>query len=149
MNKALKEQYLYAVFRFRRVGKVLAQGSDLNMTELIIMKDVADNASFPYNTIRTSEIQNELHITKSAISQAINSLEKKGYIEREVDISDRRRIIVKLTPTGEEVFQEAQSFVDEILDEAISRLGTENTKRLTTLLNQASDISEELKNEII
>ncbi len=147
MDRALKDQYLYAMFRFRRVGMILPQGSDLNMTELIIMKDVVDNSSFSDNSIRTSEIQRELHITKSAISQAINSLEKKGYIERKTDTADRRRIIVTLTPTGEEVFEEIKQNVNQIMEEAISRLGEENTKQLIVLLNQASDISEDIKNE--
>ncbi|OLS01924.1 MarR family winged helix-turn-helix transcriptional regulator [Tissierella creatinophila] len=149
MDKVLKEQYLYAMFRFTKVGMILPQKSDLNMTELIIMKGVAENSSFTDNNISTSEIQSKLHITKSAISQAINSLEKKGYIERKIDTADRRKIIVTLTQTGENSLNEIKEFVNQILEEAISRLGSENTKQLTVLLNQASDTFEDLKSEIV
>ncbi|MDY0235424.1 MAG: MarR family transcriptional regulator [Gudongella sp.] len=148
MDKALKDQYMNAMFRFKKAGMILAQRSDLNMTELMLMKGVAKNSLFSGDNMNLSEIHNKLHITKSAISQMMNSLEKKGYIEREIDKTDRRKVIVTLTRTGLDVLKEARESSNQIFEEIISRLGDENTKQLIELLDKVSDITEDLKNEI-
>ncbi len=130
MDKSLKEQYMQAMMRFRKICMILPQRSDLNMTELIVMKGIARNSSLSDNNTTVSEIQSKLHITKSAISQMMNSLEKKGYIKREIDKADRRKVIVTLTKVGKEVWKETKESADNNLEEFISRLGDEKTKQL-------------------
>ena len=71
MDKSLKEQYMQAMMRFRKICMILPQRSDLNMTELIVMKGIARNSSLSDNNTTVSEIQSKLHITKSAISQIL------------------------------------------------------------------------------
>ena len=149
MDKSLKEQYMQAMMRFRKICMILPQRSDLNMTELIVMKGIARNSSLSDNNTTVSEIQSKLHITKSAISQMMNSLEKKGYINREIDKVDRRKVIVTLTKAGKEVWKETKESADNNLEEFISRLGDEKTKQLIALLNDVSDISVEMKNDIL
>lgn len=39
------------------------------------------------------------------IAVVLNTLEKKGYITRAIDPSDRRRVLVSLTPAGAEYIQ--------------------------------------------
>ncbi len=78
----------------------------------------------------------------------MNSLEKKGYINREIDKVDRRKVIVTLTKAGKEVWKETKESADNNLEEFISRLGDEKTKQLIALLNDVSDISVEMKNDI-
>ena len=147
MDRSLKEEIVKALFRFRKVGMILPKSADLNMTELLVMRRIEEMSTLADNSINLSEIHCNLHITKSAISQMLNSLEKKGYIQRSIDVSDRRRVLVNLTENGTMVVKETKESVNNHLGEIVSRLGDENTKQLILLLEQVSDISEELKDQ--
>jgi DNA-binding MarR family transcriptional regulator len=145
MDKALKEQYMRAIIRFRKIALILPYSSNLSINELVVMRGLEDNCPYSEGSINISEIKSELHITKSAISQMMNSLEKKGFIERKIDTNDRRKIVVTLTQTGKDILEETKKSANNNLNKIISNLGDENTKQLINLLNQVSDISEELK----
>jgi DNA-binding MarR family transcriptional regulator len=65
----------------------------------------------------------ELGVTKQAISQVIDILVTRGYLERDTDPGDRRRIALDLTPRGHEVIDlviEACDDVDEQLSERLT-----------------------------
>lgn len=147
MDKNLKKQYMRAILRFRKVGMTLPQASDLNMTELVVMRGLEKNCSDSDSNTGIAEVQKQLHITKSAISQMMTSLEKKGYIERMIDPEDRRKRIATLTDAGKDVLNKTKDTTNHNLNEIFSSLGEENIKQFIDLLNQVSDISEELKKE--
>ncbi|MCK5149194.1 MarR family transcriptional regulator, partial [bacterium] len=54
-------------------------------------------------TMSVTEIARELEITHSAVSQMVTTLDKKGHIAFEVDENDRRRRLVCLTDSGQEL----------------------------------------------
>lgn len=145
MDKSLKKQYMRAILRFRKVGMTLPQASDLNMTELVVMRGLEKNCSDSNTGV--AEVQKQLHITKSAISQMMTSLEKKRYIERMIDPEDRRKRIVTLTDAGKDVLNKTKETTNYNLNEIFSSLGDKNIKQFIDLLNQVSDISEDLKKE--
>lgn len=136
-----------AILRFRKVGMTLPQASDLNMTELVVMRGLEKNCPHSDSNTGVTEVQKQLHITKSAISQMMTSLEKKGYIERMIDPEDRRKRIVTLTVSGKDVLNKTKETTNHNLNEIFSSLGDENIKQFINLLNQVSDISEDLKEE--
>lgn len=147
MDKNLKKQYMRAILRFRKVGMTLPQASDLNMTELVVMRGLERNCPNSDSNTGVAKVQKQLHITKSAISQMMTSLEKKGYIERMIDPEDRRKRIVTLTAAGKDVLNKTKETTNHNLNEIFSSLGDENIKQFINLLNQVSDISEDLKKE--
>lgn len=147
-DKDLKEKYMKAIIRFRKFGIILPHTSNLNVTELVVMRGLEENCPYSDNNISISEVQNGLHITKSAISQMMNSLEKKGFIERTIDTDDRRKIVVTLTEAGKDILSKTKESANHNLNEIISTLGDDKTNQFISLLNQVSDISEELKKEI-
>jgi DNA-binding MarR family transcriptional regulator len=146
MDTKLKREYIQVLFRFKKAGLDFPKISDVNMTELFVMAGISNNAFFKDKSIDLTEIQNLTHITKAAISLMFTSLEKRGYVIRETDRSNRRRITVELTTEGEKVLAEAQTQVDLMLDQTLSRLGEEKAWQLISLLHELSDISDELKN---
>ncbi|MCL2832839.1 MAG: MarR family transcriptional regulator [Treponema sp.] len=88
-----------------------------------------------------------LHITKPAVTYILNSLEKEGYITRSIDISDRRRIEIKLTGRGRELIKiHIQSF-EIFMNEVLTRFGENNSRTFIRLFNRLADIIEELKEE--
>jgi DNA-binding MarR family transcriptional regulator len=60
----------------------------------------------------------QLGISKQAVSQLIDTMVMRGYLERTPDAEDRRRMLITLTPRGEaaaEVSWRAATAVDEEL----------------------------------
>lgn len=47
-----------------------------------------------------SKIGHEMDVSSARIAQALNSIERKEFITRQIDTNDRRKIIVRLTPKG-------------------------------------------------
>ena len=60
-----------------------------------------------------SDIGKEMDVSSARIAQTLNSIEKKGFVTREIDVGDRRRVIVKLTAKGED---EDKRHFEEIME---------------------------------
>jgi len=60
------------------------------------------------------DISQEMDVSSARVAAALNSLEKKGLITRQIAQNDRRKILVGITPKGEELAQaQYQVAVDE------------------------------------
>lgn len=149
MENILKEQYVQLLFRFRKSGLDFPKISDINMSELFVMGSLPTDLLNVDKGISLSDIQSNIHVTKGAVSQIFNALEKKGYINREIDKTNRRRIIVTLTEEGNKVLENTKVQVEQKLEHIISRFGEKNMQQLIMLVNQLTDITDELKNEYI
>lgn len=147
MEKNIKDQFMQVLFRFRKSGLDSVKISDLNMTELFVMSNLSENLFNDDKSVDLAEIQNHTYVTKAAISKMFGTLEKKGYVIRETDKTNRRRITVEMTPSGKVAVDDAATRADEILELVISRLGEESTCQLILLLNRLSDIAEEVRTE--
>lgn len=149
MNGKLKDSLVRSIFRFKKVGFQFPPGSNLRMGELFVMRRIAENALNSDDNVYTADIQNGLHVTRPAISQMLNSLEDKGYICREIDERDRRRLIITLTSRGESILKAMKEYADRVIAETILRFGKDNTTQLISLLNRFADISDVLKSETL
>ena len=69
------------------------------------------------------DLPGELGVTKQAVSQTIDALVGRGYLERTVDSDDRRRVALELTERGEEIVDamaRGNEAVDRQLEERVS-----------------------------
>lgn len=147
MDSNLREEYIRTLFRFKKTGFHFPKALEVNMTELFVMMGMNRNTFCHGKNVNVPEIQNHMHITKAAISQIFTSLEKRGYIIRETDRTNRRKITVELTDAGRKVLEDAKEQMDQELDLILSRFGEQNAWQLIALLRQMSDISDEIKKE--
>jgi DNA-binding MarR family transcriptional regulator len=147
MDRSLKEELVQTMHRIKKVGMSRSTGFDIHRGDLIVMQAIAENSSHPETSVYVSDIQSKLYITKPAVSQILNALEKKGYVSREIDKNDRRKIAVTLTPKGQEILKQMRADADQMLETVISRLGEENTRQMIRLFTLMADISEDLKRE--
>lgn len=149
MENRLEEQLAQSVIRFKKVGITLPADVNIHIGEFFVMSKIARSSVSPEYELSPADIQKRLHITKPAVSQMYNSLEKKGYILREIDTNDRRKFVVTLTPEGQGVLERVKRFYDKRMSETISRFGEENTIQLIDLINRFTHISEELDREML
>ncbi|NLW78366.1 MAG: MarR family transcriptional regulator [Ruminococcaceae bacterium] len=137
-----------AMFRFRKVGITFSADCAFQFVELSVMKRITASCPAEGKNLNVSEIQDTLHISKSAVSQTLSSLEKKGYITREIDKNDRRKIAVAATPEGKRVLREALCSYDRLLSAMVERYGAENLDQLIEKVNELSDVYEAVKMEL-
>jgi len=85
-----------------------------------------------------SELGNDLAVTRANISGLLRRLEKNGMIYREIDTSDRRRILVHLTPKGVETLQKAWPIYEKTIAERFQSLSAEEKNVLLSILRKLS-----------
>ncbi|MHB8962801.1 MAG: MarR family winged helix-turn-helix transcriptional regulator [Saccharofermentanales bacterium] len=147
MDKDLQDQFLRAIMRFKKTEMHFPPDCDINMSEFIIMMKLLGNCTGSGKNVYVSDMKNGLFISKSAVSQLLNSLEGKGYIKRDIDTVDRRKISVILTQSGRDTMNRMKEFFDNLLFETISRLGEEDAQQLVVLFNRLVDRMEDIKRE--
>ena len=66
---------------------------------------------------RVSQLAREFDLTRATVSEAVASVEEKGFIEREPWPEDGRVMTLRLTPEGEVVAAELSSWADTIKEQ--------------------------------
>ncbi len=94
-----------------------------------------------------SEISNEMGISTARVAVTLNSLESKGLITRRIDKNDRRRILVEITPAGEERVNEHGKMMLENMKNMLTFLGEhdafEYARIMKRLAERPADKSED------
>lgn len=83
-----------------------------------------------------SDLAHKLHVSPPAVSRMLRSLEGKGYIERIVDLNDRRNIFIRLTREGSRVRDDKKREFIAFMEQVFARMGEENTRQLLALWDQ-------------
>lgn len=107
-------------------------------------------------SVGPGDISREMGISSARVATALNNLESKGLLTRQIDIRDRRKILIELTDKGGEqaknnkdmfIGQVAKMF--EFLGEADADEYIRITKRLAgmQMQNDKAKISFKLQNE--
>ena len=74
-------------------------------------------------------------VTRQAMSQLVDELERKGYVARAPDPEDRRAKLVQLTDRGWDCIRCGQSHIRDIEREYAARLGRARFDHLVELLD--------------
>lgn len=108
------------------------------------MKSIEDNSLDSHHNVYMFDLQDELRISRGAISQIASNLEKKGYLVRETDKNNRRKQIVALTSEGREAMRQAEAEFDKVLTAFLTRLGEHDAHEMVRLFNRFAEITEEM-----
>ena len=107
---------------------------DLSVKELHVLEAVDDLAAEDRNTM--TQIADALSIRVSSLTTAVDTLVRKGYLERGGEPGDRRIIRVWLTPKGEEANRLHAQFHAKMVEEAASELEAGELDTLLRSLRQ-------------
>jgi DNA-binding MarR family transcriptional regulator len=110
--------------------------------------DMPRNGSYVVGAIaRTgsplSDIIPQLGVSKQAAGQLIDTLVGRGYLEREPDPEDRRRMNISLTERGEMAAVEGRKAVEAIDAELLDRVGPERFDAGRMMLAELIAIGDE------
>jgi DNA-binding MarR family transcriptional regulator len=85
----------------------------------------------------------ELGISKQAVSQLIDTMVMRGYLERSSDTEDRRRMVLHLTPRGEAAATTAWEAATAVDEELLTRLSADGVAALRSGLVALCEIAAE------
>lgn len=88
----------------------LAKGNfkNLSVNEMHVIEAVCDSESAGTNTMKL--LSNKLNITASSLTIAVKTLEQKGYLIRQRDKDDKRKVTVVSTLLGRDAFDNHKVF---------------------------------------
>lgn len=140
MREELKEQLVLSIIRVKRADSYFS--SRLQTTEMVVMFKASEGCLCD-SGMCVSDIHEAMHISKPAVSQILNNLEKRGLINRTIDRNDRRKISVTLTPEGDNELRESMDHYEKMLDAVVNAMGREDAEVLVKQINRLMDILEQ------
>ncbi len=82
----------------------------------------------------TTWLSVQLGLTKPSVSQALNSLEEKGWIHRAIDPNNRRKTTIDLTDGGREKMRQFYQEGMERIEKVLGRMGRENAAKFIEMM---------------
>ncbi len=89
-----------------------------------------------------SEISIEMEISTARIAAALNNLEKKNLIHREINRSDRRQILVTLTAQGEALAEKQRQEMEAHTAHMLQSLGEHDALEFVRILKRIAGFQE-------
>src|SRR5208282_3459211 len=107
--------------------------------QLLGIDDLPRNGAFILAGIDTSggpraDLPAELGVTKQAVSQVIDVLVNRGYLERHGDPADRRRVVLELTDRGRDVVSAVLRGVEAVDRQLEERVPSEQIDAMRSAL---------------
>ncbi len=117
----------------------LHKKTDINCSELKVLGVLYDFQK-EESKINVTELANILKITKSAASQLITKLEKKGLVKRNLNLFDKKINYISINKEAIETYEKKRKEYEEVVDNVVTKMGDNDCKELSRLLNKLSNI---------
>lgn len=86
--------------------------------------------------ITSGELAKKSGVSTARTASALNALEKKGYVIREKEEKDGRKVLIRLTDQGRSVLEERKLKVEETIKPMLSNLTEDEIDDLFCLLKK-------------
>ena len=113
--------------------------AELLQGEALVLRALA--AQTP-RALSPSELSDRLHLSRSRITGALNSLRRKGLIRTEPAPADRRRLLVYLTEAGARRIAGQLDAMNAYFDRMIEGLGPAEARTLIELIDRCVTVME-------
>ena len=94
-----------------------------------------------------SAIAAKMYVTVGTLTVNMNSLEKKGYVERKRSTEDKRVVLVTLTEKGRKAFFHHRDYHKAMIHAAVRGLEEDEMQALMNCLNKLNAFFEEKQKE--
>ena len=94
------------------------------------------------------EISGEMNVSSARIAAALNSLEGKGLITRQIDLNNRRQILVNITPEGKALADKQQATVMKGASKMLALLGEQDAREYVRITCRLAEIMSENRIEL-
>lgn len=144
----LKEFFPYLVRVYYRavsdaISNVYANQYDLSASEWRAMAVLGTT-----NALSASEIVEQSSMDKVTVSRALKGLQTHGFLKRDVNHSDKRRAVLKLTHAGIDAFEKLVPMVQQVEKDCLQGLAPEEREILISLMHRVRRNAENLAQNI-
>lgn len=145
----ISDSLLRVVYNFFKIDKKTRYyGTDVPLfpSEIHMINSIKQTEG-----IHVTGLANNLKVTKGAVSQIIMKLEKKGLVKKEKDINNQSKLVLKVTPKGEEAHSNHEKFhekIDAMVNEIVKDASEENVKFFKDALTTLNEKLENFKQEV-
>jgi DNA-binding MarR family transcriptional regulator len=108
-------------------------GHGLNQARLIILV-LLENSE--HGSMRSSELAEHASVRRATITGLLDTLEKAGLVQRELDARDRRASCVKITSKGRTLLHKVQPLLIRWAEAILSTLSVRERSQLLSLLKK-------------
>ncbi len=115
------------------------EATGLCMSDFATLEVLLHKGPQPVNVIGE-----KVQLTSGSITTAVDRLEKKGLVQRQLSATDRRLRLVHLTPAGRTLIEEAFKTHEAALETATSGLNDDEKRQLMALLKQLGQHAQQL-----
>jgi len=147
MDPSLIRDFSRMAFRLQKI-KLYSLVPNLHGREAYTLLKIGSYLEDANQNCFYEEMQEQLAVTKSAVSQMVSSLEDKGYVMRKIDPVDRRKFVLSVTEKGQGLVDETRDVLNTVIKESITKFGEDNTREFIRLFNLFADTLEEVKENI-
>lgn len=94
------------------------------------------------------QVTAQMHITTATTTTVLDTLERKGYVRRIPDATDRRKVLVDITPEAEALLDELLPAVQRALGQALREFDDATLQQLFDTLTRVESAIDELPDEL-
>ncbi len=139
------EKIFQTAMKFHKL-KISSTLLPVSHSEYVTLKSIrgcaSNSGNIPTN-VKVSMISERMHVNTTAVSRSLKALEAKGWIERTVNVQDRRETYVTLTPQGEQQLQEWENIIWEYTDAVFAQVDEEELIRIGDFLDELYEIAKQ------
>lgn len=137
-------QELFDCLKVLRKGPI-EEAQALSQGEKCILTHLA----FHQDNVTPTELSRLFHFSTARVANALNSLEKKGCIERLRSNEDRRRVYVHIMEAGRETAQHGRDRAIASLSELLTELGDEDAEAYVRIMKKFVRIVREKEERLL
>ena len=145
MKQGMNEKEVFArQFReiqpkFSRVFTQLLTEAHLTLPQFALLSQLVDRG-----TVSMTEVSEKLHITKPAVTNLVDRLEKGKFLKRLPHPTDRRVSLLEIQSKGKQVVRKTQGLILRFLLKALDSLNAAERKTVSRFYGALSQILDRL-----
>lgn len=148
METQLMRDLIHTMMQGRQALKGAFHDSELTMAEFIALSSIEHNTDDDaMDNVYADDLRHNLYVSKPAISQMLKSLEKAGYIRREINPLNRRKLTVTLTDEGRALLDRTVQRYEDRLREIIEAFGMDKTLQLVSLFTEFMAVVQDINRD--
>lgn len=125
MDKAIKSYRMYAQKRLKE------NGFKITIDQWLIIKVILENPS-----ITQQDIAKKVFKDNASVTRIIELLIKSKYLEKEVNLNDRRKSNLSVTDEGKSIIEKVQSLVLDNRKNALEKVSENELKTMNLVLKK-------------
>ena len=121
----------------------LFKKDNISCSELSVLKVLCEGEK-ENKKMNITELASLLKMSKSAVSQLVSKLEKKGFVKRKLNLFDKKINYISISDEARIGYEHNQVKYSEVVKQVVGQMGEEDSKELSRLLEKLSGIINNL-----